>query len=586
MTSSEKKEPRDAADLERQTDDEGWAAAEPGKRAGTAGLAPKFDDDWGAGEKSDGGARDTDDKSEGDWAATGKSKGRDDGDWSADPDDEDEVTNVLDPVRAVRDLPARQLPADDAPADDASADDAPTGELDVGDFGADELPASPALSSTGTDLPLPADNPPVTDALPDVDEAPESVGEPAPVVRESAASGAASDDFDDAPTTTRQPSLPATPVRFPTPTSEPLDDAPAAGEPDLPGLSDVAGSLELAPPASSSGRGSTAAGKRGRRQKAASTADLRAAVGIDDSASTASTSTPPPKPPRRKRDDGDGDGDSGMSGRALLAIILLGLFLIVVFVLWFLGERNSRVYYIDCGTSQITASQGRSFPPWGKSRLSGARWRAIQNVLELTQCDDASFDNREELEARYRDLLLAQADQWLEGLDAHESRELLPTVRQQLEQAESLSRSSDPESVTARERIGRLLGDVTYWEAFDELETVSQQLDQAAQRLRSAVDKKPAHVSDADHWRAFARHLAKELTAGPPILRPPPPTPDKPDTAGSGPTPGPAEPTAITPPGGDPDEQPAGPGDGSGDGAPKPEPTLPNPPPPGSGTLL
>lgn len=303
------------------------------------------------------------------------------------------------------------------------------------------------------------------------------------------------------------------------------------------------------------------------------TRDLRAAVGADV---------------------GSGGGDSDetrassrssgpvLSRRAVVALVLLGVFLIAVAVLWFLGNRNSSKLYIDCGDEQITASRGRAFPPWGTSGLSGKKWAAVDHIVEFTQCDDETFSDMDTLEARYRSLILRQIDTWLESIDKDESRADLPTVRQQLEQAALLSRPSDVDSIEARKHIARLSGDVSYWEAIGALESVTQRMRATIDLYREAVERQPVHARDAKEWLEFIQHLDRELTLGPPILRPAKPaakpsavTADKPQQP---------SPTQREPAHANPDVPRAGPDDSPA--APVEPPAVPNPPPPASGTLL
>lgn len=383
------------------------------------------------------------------------------------------------------------------------------------------------------------------------------------------------------------------------PPSAPAEQVPAldAGA----GWSDVAGIDELEPPVAS----------------ATPDADLRAAVGVSRASeepdparvagkpeatraetparlSAASTSSEkaaresasPRKPARPEKPRG-----AGMSRRAVIALGAIGLFLVLVFVIWFMGQRNSRSFYIVCGDS-ITAERGRAFPPWGTNRLSGDAWQPIEVVVMLGPCDDASFTSRDELEVRWRELLLWQASAWLQKLDPEQPRDNLDTVRAQLGQAASVSRGSDDKSIEARKEIARLLGDVAYWEAQDQLAAVKRQLDAAAERLRTAVEHNPVHVRDADQWRKHLDFLQRELAAGPSSLRPS----RAPENGAAG-----AEDLTQAEPDGmnavelrRPDEELDAAGDAldiePGDGEPAADapasPGVPNPPPPGSGTLL
>ena len=221
----------------------------------------------------------------------------------------------------------------------------------------------------------------------------------------------------------------------------------------------------------------------------------------------------------RTDDDDDDDGEAPRPRRRWPAIVAIGATLAAgVTAIVLAGRANHRHLYLRCGPTQITATRGRSFPPWGTARLDGPRWRPIA-IPPATECTDQATADPAELEGWYLGALVEQAGAALgaEGGD-------VDRAEAQLQQALLLARS--PERRDARKDIDRLLADVTYARAARQIQAAIATLRDGATRFDDAAGRRPRHAADAAAWAAFARSIALRLEAGPtgeprPTLLPP-----------------------------------------------------------------
>jgi len=251
--------------------------------------------------------------------------------------------------------------------------------------------------------------------------------------------------------------------------------------------------------------------------------------------------------------DEDGLPDEKKRNRKMIVIASLAAVVglaIAAFVIF--GRMNAQRYHLDCTTTEAIAEQGRSFPPWGYSRLPGAEWKAVA-LPPNAQCKSEELDDIKQLEARMLDLLLERTSATLTTrnfldvpavADGKPVASPLDVLTMQLEQALLLSRS--PERGDQRKQVERLQGDVQYWRASLRLRDATAALSDAARQFDQASLARPMHVSDAGSWAEFLRRLAEELQAGPnglPAGFPPAPT-GAPSTAPTG-TALPVEPPAA-----------------------------------------
>jgi hypothetical protein len=217
------------------------------------------------------------------------------------------------------------------------------------------------------------------------------------------------------------------------------------------------------------------------------------------------------------------------------AIALLGA---LVAALVFLGRQNRQRYYLVCGEDDITAAQGRSFPPWGRSALAGKAWQAIPRPLDAP-CEERVFDSREGLARSFGEMLVARADAWVIAREDGAGRDELAEAQAELDQAQRVLRElRDPAAgqVELSGKIQRLRGDLDYWHARDRIDAAMAELARAAEHLGSATTHDPQHNrEDAQMWQRLVARLQAELGAGPA------------GTATSGTTPGTEPPDALPP---------------------------------------
>ncbi len=224
--------------------------------------------------------------------------------------------------------------------------------------------------------------------------------------------------------------------------------------------------------------------------------DLRAAVGL------------PGQPARR------GAQPRGPGRRVVLFLGATALLGVIVAGVVFLGRQNQQRYHLVCGEDDITAAQGRSFPPWGQSALEGKAWQAIPRPLDAP-CENRVFDSREGLARSFGETLVARAEAWVNAREDGAGRERLAEVQAQLDQAQRVLRElRDPRAGLPElsGKLERLRGDLDYWQARDRIDTAMAELARAAQHLDSAVAHDPHHNREnALMWQRVVARLQAEL---------------------------------------------------------------------------
>jgi hypothetical protein len=264
--------------------------------------------------------------------------------------------------------------------------------------------------------------------------------------------------------------------------------------------------------------------------------DLREAIGAPAERRRHSR-TPLPGAPADE-DDSDDDDLAGGGKRRSRKMILVSIASLVVGLgvaaLVFLGRANASYFYISCEPDQIVAQQGRSFPPWGETTLSGKQWAAIKIPPEA-ECIPLETEDETQLSDQFRTMLVKRASVLLTAKEVTKTDE----ANALLEQALLHARSSSDAARNARTDIQRLLGDVVYWRASLKMRDASKSLIEAAKQFDAAAQQRPRHVTDASAWADYVRKVVGELEAGP---------------AGSTqaafpPTPPPTEPRPPAPPG-------------------------------------
>ncbi len=251
--------------------------------------------------------------------------------------------------------------------------------------------------------------------------------------------------------------------------------------------------------------------------------DLRAAVGVAPTAPATATATatapaertprrPPTRPPLRD-DDSDSDDDDGggpKKKRGKLGLVLaIGLLIgLLITSIVFIGSSNAGRYFERCHADTITAERGRSFPPWGSSRLSGPAWKPIA-IPPGAECVSRETADPEELAGWFLEALVERAQAKLTA------KEVTAVDQAQLELEQALLLARDPDRRDQRKEIDRLLGDVEYWRGKARVRAAIDTLEEAGRRYDAAADKRPRHASDAAAWAAWVRRVARDLAAGP-----------------------------------------------------------------------
>ncbi len=247
----------------------------------------------------------------------------------------------------------------------------------------------------------------------------------------------------------------------------------------------------------------------------ATVADLQSAVGITPPPSATTRRVDrhtvpriaPPVPTTETREDVEDDAIP-RKRKWPIAVALSGVLGATIATFVLLGSANEQHYYLRCSAKHITAERGRSFPPWGSERLSGAAWKPIA-IPPSAECTPRETDDPVALEAWYLEALVEQATTKLAGSAPGD----IDAAQAELEQAMLLTRS--PERRDQRKELERLLGDVTYWRAAAKVKAAAASLEEAATRFDDAASKRPRHASDASAWATLARDTAAALGAGP-----------------------------------------------------------------------
>lgn len=243
---------------------------------------------------------------------------------------------------------------------------------------------------------------------------------------------------------------------------------------------------------------------------------------LDDNALRDAIGAPPLRSKRRRRDATSGGDDDGLSrsGRRRVLVVVVACAIVVglgITVLAFLGRANAQRYLIACTTDQVSAEQGRTFPPWGSRPLTGPAWKPI-TLPPSAECRARETDDRAELEGWFLELLVERASTALTAnnlLDSIEPGKTNPldVISAQLDQALLLSRA--PERRDQRKEVERLFGDVQYWRASLRLREAAAALADASRQFDAAAAKRPRHVTDSAAWAAFLRALLDQMHAGP-----------------------------------------------------------------------
>jgi hypothetical protein len=263
--------------------------------------------------------------------------------------------------------------------------------------------------------------------------------------------------------------------------------------------------------------------------------DLRTAIGSPPMPEQIRPQRSPPPPDDDDDDDENDDDDDGADrprSRKTVLVIAGSLFLgLSIAALVILGRLNAAHYIVTCEAKQVVAEQGRSFPPWGTSRLGGDEWKPIK-IPPSFQCVDTETEDPTELADAYRKLLVDRAEAMLTARDVVQ----IDDAAGMLEQALLHARSDSEAHKAARQHIQRLLGDVGYWRASGKLQEATKALTEAAKEFETAAAQLPRHVADANAWATYVRKLIDDLRAGPagakttafPPAPPAPPAPDRP----------------------------------------------------------
>ncbi len=228
--------------------------------------------------------------------------------------------------------------------------------------------------------------------------------------------------------------------------------------------------------------------------------DLDSAVGVES------------KPDRREGKKKKSRDKRPRNPRRTLIAVGLGALAVLIAVVIVLGYLNSRHYYFVCGAEYITGERGRKFPPWGQHRLSGKEWNPIK-IPPDAECVPSEYDDIDALENVFTNALVEQA----EALLTSGEPDNVEIADKQLLQALLLTRT--PERRDLRKKIERLRGDVEYWRAAAQIETIVARLTSVSDQFDQAAARRPRLNSNASAWARFARKISDELRRGPPALR-------------------------------------------------------------------
>lgn len=222
----------------------------------------------------------------------------------------------------------------------------------------------------------------------------------------------------------------------------------------------------------------------------------------------------------RSRDDddddrGSGDRRGGRGGAIFAAITIVAGAGIAGLVL--LGRVNHSRYVIKCTAEQVSVERGRSFPPWGTAPLTGSEWTPVKLPPEAA-CTPRETEDLPELSGWFAKLLEDQATALLTAREVSKVDEAEAVLKQALLVSRGLA--TEDARIDTRERIERLLGDVSYWRASAKLKLAAAALDEAAKEYEAAAQQKPRYVTDASAWALYLHKLVDDLQLGPAGAKP------------------------------------------------------------------
>ena len=185
--------------------------------------------------------------------------------------------------------------------------------------------------------------------------------------------------------------------------------------------------------------------------------------------------------------------------RLVLLTVIASILGALVIISWL----NSRHLYLSCGETTVRAERGRFFP-WGRTNLSGDRWKPIEPG---SQCLDRELGSIAELEQAFLDLALSHANKNLATIPPTD----LERAAALLEQAELLARA--PERGQERADIERLSHDIDYWRAAKNVDDAISRLGEAQKTFEGAAGR-TRHTSDAGDRATFLGELLEAVKRG------------------------------------------------------------------------
>ncbi|HEY4183265.1 MAG TPA: hypothetical protein VGM90_40860 [Kofleriaceae bacterium] len=214
---------------------------------------------------------------------------------------------------------------------------------------------------------------------------------------------------------------------------------------------------------------------------------------------------------KRASDDDDGGGRKRSRGGAIFAALTIvagaGIAGLVL-----LGRVNHSRYIIKCTAEQVSVERGRSFPPWGTAPVTGAEWAPVKLPPEAA-CTPRETEDLPELSGWFAKLLEDQATALLTAREVSKVDEAEADLKQALLVSRGLA--TEDVRIDTRERIERLLGDVSYWRASAKLKLAAEALGEAAKEYEAAAQQKPRYVTDASAWALYLRKVTDDLKLGP-----------------------------------------------------------------------
>jgi hypothetical protein len=213
---------------------------------------------------------------------------------------------------------------------------------------------------------------------------------------------------------------------------------------------------------------------------------------------------------KRSRDDGDGGGKRSRGGAIVAALTIVAGAGIAGLVL--LGRVNHDRYVIKCSEDHASVERGRSFPPWGTAPIIGTEWTPVKLPPEAA-CTPRETEDLPELSGWFAKLLEDQATALLTAREVSKVDEAEADLKQALLVSRGLA--TEDVRIDTRERIERLLGDVSYWRASAKLKLAASALEEAAKEYEAAAQQKPRYVTDASAWALYLRKVVGDLQLGP-----------------------------------------------------------------------